>query len=255
MNPREDKTIFQQKKTIAWHDVDANGRLKLSALAVFLQEASMTHSQQLGFGYRFMDEQDALWMLRSMHAKIYQYPVWNQNIKIETWHKNYQGLRALRDFLITDENGNQLIAVSSVWMVIDTKTRRPLRLAMLDQFKDSAKMTDVLPEFKCTQSTQPESFETLRTVRFSETDLYGHLNNARYFEWLADELEGRYPDHKPIESFEMQFKHECRQNEKIQLNGSYSMDSFQLKGTKPQNGKSMFESCLVFSAQKASVKI
>ncbi len=102
-------------------------------------------------------------------------------------------------------------------MVIDTKTRRPLRLTMLDQFKSSAKMVDVLSEFKCAQSTQPESFETRRTVRFSETDLYGHLNNTRYFEWLADELEGRYPDHRLIESFEMQYKHECRQMKKSSL--------------------------------------
>lgn len=244
-----DKTIFQQKRSIAWHDVDAKGRLKLSALAVFLQETSWIHSQQLGFGYEFMDGQDALWVLRSIRAKISHYPKWNQSIKIETWHNNYQGLRALRDFLLTDENGNKLIAVSTDWIVINTKTRRPLRLDMLDQFRESAKMIDVLPEFKCRQSAHHEQFEAFRKVRFSETDLYGHLNNTRYFEWLADELEDRYPDHPLIQSFEMQFKNECLQNDQIRLDGSYSMDSFMLKGTKPKNGKAMFESCLVFSPQ------
>lgn len=243
----EDKVILKQKKTTGWHDVDAKGRLKLSSLAVFLQEAAWMHSQQFGFGYEFMDAQNALWVLRSIHAKIYRYPKWNQTISIETWHKNYQGLRALRDFLITDESGNKLIAVTSDWMVIHKKTRRPLRLDMLDQFSDSAKMIDVLPEFECRQSAQREQFEAVRTVRFSETDLYGHLNNTRYFEWLADELEDRYPEHPLIESFEMQFKHECRQNDQIRLDGSYSKDSFALKGSNGETRKPMFESCLVFS--------
>lgn len=66
---------------------------------------------------------------------------------------------------------------------------------MLDRFQDSAKMTDMLPEFECRQSAPTERFEAYRTVRFSETGIYGHLNNTCYFEWLADELEHRYPDH------------------------------------------------------------
>jgi len=250
----EDKVILKQKKTIGWHDVDAKGRLKLSALAVFLQEAAWIHSQQLGFGYDFMDSQNALWVLRSIHAKIYRYPKWNQSLSIETWHKSYQGLRALRDFLLTDESGNKLIAVTSDWMVIHKKTRRPLRLDMLDHFAESAKMIDALPEFECNQSAQGEQFEVLRNVRFSETDLYGHLNNTRYFEWLADELEDRFPDHQLIESFEMQFKHECRQNDQIRLDGSYSKDFFALKGSNPENEKSIFESCLVFSPSQQSNK-
>lgn len=254
MNFTINKSIFQQHINIAWHDVDAKGRLKLSALAVFLQEASWMHAQQLGFGYDFMDSQNALWVLRSIHAKIHRYPKWNQTIKLETWHKSYQGLRALRDFLLTDENGNKLIAVASDWMVIHKKTRRPLRLEMLDQFRDSAKMIDVLHEFKCAQSAYSERFETLRTVRFSETDLYGHLNNTYYFEWLADELEDRFPDHPLIESFEIQFKHECRQSDHIQLVGSFCKDSFALKGLNQRNGKVAFESWLVFSPSPLSNK-
>jgi len=66
---------------------------------------------------------------------------------------------------------------------------------MLYQFQDSAKMTDVLSEFECWQSVPAEHFETFHANRISVTDLYGHLNNTRYFEWLANEPELRYPHH------------------------------------------------------------
>lgn len=227
---------------IAWQDIDANGKMTLRAFSNFLQESAWRHANEAGFGYHFLQQFGAVWVLTAIRFQLDQYPAWNDTIFLTTWHKGYKGVIASRDFEMQNQHGQKIATASTDWIIINYETRRPLRPNILAPFNDTALLKNALTEnFLTAEVPKKTTSKHQHIVHFSELDLNGHANNMRYFEWIANAFEPQNSNQLAFHQFEIKFVHECVLHDQIDMEIRQNSSTFYIDGKRQRDNKSVFE--------------
>lgn len=232
--------IASQPHYVYWHDTDVNGHMNFAALARYLQETAWQSAEQLGYGFEAAQGMNRIWALIRQWIKIYRFPKWKEKIIIETWPRGVDGFWALRDYYIKDEKGEILSGISSSWMLINTRSRRPEKPVVTE---------NVLPYIinlqalganapKIEYMGQKEMKDTHK-VRYSDMDLHGHVNNSRYVEWIFDAL-STFGLVKSFTSFQINHLAETLENEELDITVSAFEDSVFVKAEKSSDQRSVF---------------
>ena len=83
-------------------------------------------------------------------------------------------------------------------------------------------------------------------MRYSDTDINGHVNNTRYADFICDALElERLPENRFLAEMQIGYLAECRPGEYIDIQQAGTGDSRFVFGL-DEGGKSRFESALFF---------
>ena len=173
--------IFTKEFTIASCDLNTKGHARLTSMANFFQEVAYYHASELGLGYHEMKTRKTTWVLSRMRIHMKRYPVWNEQIKLETWPSGAERLFALRDFRVLDSKGEIIGMASTAWLIMDIDTHRLIRpKEMMEQFKmivHDVQMFDrpldkIAAPGECRLMKEHE-------VVFSDLDIVGHVNNAQ----------------------------------------------------------------------------
>lgn len=180
-------TFYTEQFTIRANEVDTSGNLTLKAICDFFQEVAGNNAKELNFDITDLQGQDLTWVLHRMDIQIKKYPKWRETITIETWPAAGDALRAYRNYRILDENGTELGCCLSYWMMINMKTRRPVRMPKEVLDTRLSKREHVLPvkSNKINPFEEPEMEQNF-VVRKSDLDMNEHVNNARFIEWLME---------------------------------------------------------------------
>lgn len=175
---------------VYWHDTDLNGSISFASIARYLQEAAWHSAESMGFGYNRAKTLGQFWVLVRQHIRMFNFPDWSDNLLIETWPRGVDGFFAFRDYYLKDIQGVTCGGVTSSWMIIDAKTRRPLKPEIVYDILpftiDELAVGHSAPRIECR-----DKVEVLgeRAVKYSDMDQNGHVNNAKYIEWIFDSLD------------------------------------------------------------------
>ena len=213
--------------TISSYDLNPKKQARLTTMANYFQEMAYHHAGQLGFGYDDLKEKQTYWVLSRMKIRINHYPVWDDQVKVETWHRGMERLFGLRDFRVMDQEGNLMGMASTAWLILDAQTRRPVRSneeVMQKNKGDESVFDDGLNKILL-----PEQLEVLnhRRVVYSDLDIVGHVNNVKYMEWCIDAVNRDMTGHE-IKELEINFTQEALLGDDIVINGALhsASDSF-----------------------------
>lgn len=214
---------FCQDISIPCYHTDANARLKPAAFMDFAQEIAYWAATELGFGYDTLHIHHTAWVLTRMHIHFAEPLKWRDNVTLYTWHKGAGGIFYLRDFVLTDQNGNSRITATSSWVVMDETTRRLVRPEELQSLLDPGmKVDDAIaePAPKIVVPKVPGMTEAgSHTVSYSDLDVNGHTNNARYVVWAMDCLPPEVTG-SPVKDLYINFIKETVPSDQVRL---YSM--------------------------------
>ena len=205
------KWIWTDEYFISSYEVDANGKASLPTLSKFMQETAYNHANHLEFGYHQLKEKNLFWVLSRLLIKIERYPKWGDKIQIRTWPSGVERLFAYRDFRVLTEQGTPIAAAVTAWLILDAQKRRPQRP---DELKDRIKL---LPNERALEE-RPAKIPGLSNpvegrffpVRYSDLDLYNHVNNAKYIEWILDSFPGEMHREFSVTEFEINFLSEAK---------------------------------------------
>lgn len=215
---------FTKEFTISSYDLNPRGQARLTTIANYFQEMAYHHANQLGFGYNDMNQRHTLWVLSRMRIRIKRYPVWDDRVSVETWHKGMDRIFGLRDFRVRDQAGEVLAVASSAWLILDRETRRPVRPDTDVLHKGRGK--DSVFEEKLGKIQLPDQMKkmTRRQVQFSDLDIVGHVNNVKYMEWCLDGIMSAQYLEREIRELEINFMHEARLGDRIGLSVTEAPD-------------------------------
>jgi medium-chain acyl-[acyl-carrier-protein] hydrolase len=200
------------------YEVDARGKVSLPTICKLMQETAYRHAHHLGFGYHQLKEKNLFWVLARLLIKMYQYPQWGETVQIRTWPSGVERLLAFRDFLILNEQGARLGAAGSAWLMLDVEKRRPQRP---DELRDRIKLLPAERALEERPGKIPPLSEfhpgTFFPVRYSDLDLYNHVNNAKYIEWILDSFPGNLHREFEVAVFAINFLSETKIGDEVAI--------------------------------------
>ena len=222
--------VFEQKVAVTADLVDCFGRCKASTLLYFAQEAAGDHCRLLRLDCDALAEKNLFWAVIRTHVKVNQLPMLGQNLTVKTWPLPTTRTAFPRAVVLCDEAGKELVHILSLWVLMDKTSR-----AMVLPGKSGVEVNGLLTgnELAAPGSILPRVGENtqLRTVRFSELDRNGHMNNTRYLDWTADLLTASFHKDHPVKEFTVCYLSEAVENQQIEL--TYGMENagvFQVDG-------------------------
>lgn len=210
---------LSRRITIPCYDTDSLWRLKPTSFMNYCQEAANNHATILGFGYDDLIATRTAWVLSRFHIEFLKQPKWRQDVTFETWHKGLNRIFFVRDFMMKDENGEELVKATSSWLVLNLDTRRLVRnCALTDNGTECHDNAIEQPADKVVFPSDAEAEMVMEhKVGYSDVDMLGHTNNAMYMQWAMDAVGYDITSVRDVKSLTINFNHEVKAGETVRL--------------------------------------
>jgi len=219
METNDKKTV--QKLTIPSYATDVAHYLKPDAFMDLAQEIANVSADSLGFGFDDLQRYGTAWVLSRFEAHFLQMPRWRDPVELQTWHKGFEGPFYVRDFRMTGVDGKVAVAATSSWLILDMATRRLLRREHLEgRLPLDTICTDSAVDAPCGKVILPrEGFEEMaeHKVVYSDVDMVGHTNNAKYVVWAVDCLDFEEMASRRLRSLRINFNKETRPGDVVEI--------------------------------------
>ena len=215
-------SVFQAQFSIDGTLTDCFGRLKPSSILYLVQEVAGKHCQILDLDWDTLASRRMFWAIIRHRVQITRLPGKGETITVETWPMPTTRVSFPRSVVAYDSFGNELFRSISLWVLMDLDNR-----TMVLPGKSGVDVPGLLrgSELAPPNSLAPValSAKTERTVRFTDLDLNGHMNNCRYMDWVCDLLPSGFHHGHPMKEFTLCYLAEAREGDGLQLH--WELDS------------------------------
>ncbi len=183
------QALYEKRFLLGTGDCDLNGAWKPASLLEAVQKATNEHCQSLRMWYNDLTERNLSWVISRTDIQTERYPKLGETVLIRTYMKGRSSFFCPRYSLIVDERGAVAARVGSLLMLVDRTTRKAVLpedrgLAIPDaaDLEPSVKIT--LKRFQLEGDKQTSEY----TPQYADMDINGHVNSARYADWLCNAL-------------------------------------------------------------------
>jgi medium-chain acyl-[acyl-carrier-protein] hydrolase len=215
----EPKPVWIEETTVKTYETDFQGRWKPSCLLQNLTHAASAHAAHLGFDYPGMLERDMVWVLSRLKMRFIEHPGIGEKVVIKTWPKGIQQrLFFMRDFDLRSGDGQPLAAATFAWLLINPIARRILPPSALGgSIPDNGGMfaLDEPLEKIAIPGGMDEKIGV--EARYSTIDLLGHVNSARYVDWICDCFAKEEHQDRQFDWLQLNYVNEIRPGERLSI--------------------------------------
>jgi acyl-ACP thioesterase len=163
-------------------DCAPTGRVRLDALARFVQDIAYADADDVGMG------RTTAWVVRRTRMRVARFPRFGEHLELATFCSGTGRMWAERRTSIAGDGAGE-VEVVSIWVHLDPASGRPVPLTEeeLAVWGESAAGRKVTARLR---HPAPETTDDSFSWRFrhTECDLAGHVNNAAYLQPLEEEL-------------------------------------------------------------------
>jgi len=200
--------VFEQVVAPGFADCAPSGRIRLDALARWLQDVAYADVAEAGLAAA------AVWVVRRTRIRVRRFPRFGEKFLLSTFCSGLGRMWAERRTTVSLLGGDAgEVEAVSLWVHLDPEEWRPAGLSQreIDVYGPSAggrRVTARLrhPAPDGVADASPWSF------RATELDIAGHINNAAYWQPLEEELLGG-EEPSGIDA-EIEFRTPCQPGEK-----------------------------------------
>ena len=240
------QAIFEKNFLVRTTDVDYADHCRPSAILGFFQEMAVDHAEDLNISRDYLLENyHAVWLLARLWYQLDRPLLVGEELTFRTWHRGPDKLYVYRDFQILSQ-GQEIGRAVSVWIVADVDNRKILRPEHVENIVASP-IPEQLPDRTLKLIHSPKLLEPAyeKTVRWSDVDLNGHMNNTKYADAAMDafameELSGHF-----LAELQLNYSQECAPGEKIMMSRCPVEDRWYVEGM-GADGVRRFETLLKF---------
>jgi acyl-ACP thioesterase len=174
--------VFARRRAVRGTDVNASGRLRLDALARYLQEAAEDDLADAGWRESYG------WVVRRCAVAVAGYPRLGQRLRVRTFCSAIGPRWAERTTTLADGE-RELVRATAVWVAVDVGTGQPCPLGPEFQrvYGPSAAGRSVSARLSHPRPAEPSGGEPW-PLRAADFDAFGHVNNAVHWAAVEDVL-------------------------------------------------------------------
>jgi len=217
---------FTKEFEVGSFQVHPNGKIRLFSFADLLQEIAWRHADSGDFGRNLLETKQ-MWVLSRLEIWVIEFPSWGDQLRVFTGGRGAEKLFAFREFLVWDQNSKVVARAMSSWLLLNSETKRIQKpdLVLPPELFDPSKAPEWQPE-KLAVIGEVLAQDQL-VVRYSDLDLYQHVNNTSYIRWVEDFLAERAIFPKRIS---INYLSECLSGDKVDLILYKSENQFFVEG-------------------------
>lgn len=177
---------------------------------------SEAQNRNLGIDHNVLGEQGLGWVVTSYSMKVNRMPRVDELITVTTRGTSYNRFFAFREFWVVDADGQELVKIDSIWVLMDEVKRKITTISpeVVSQYESEAvKKVPRLP-----RPTAPEAViaEKNYQIRYNDIDFNGHVNNSRYLEWIVDTLPMTFLEQHNPRTIDIRFENEVVYGQTVQ---------------------------------------
>ena len=165
-------------------ECDPAGFLRTSGLLRFAQDCAWIHSESLGFDREWYASRGLWWVVRCVDLQVEVATQLGATLHVTTQVAAWRRVWARRRTDVAGPDGSRVAFVHTDWVLTDARGM-PTRVP-----RDVESVFGGLGTFTPARVTLPAvpdgALETRFTVREHDLDPMGHVNNARYVDWLEE---------------------------------------------------------------------
>ena len=208
---------FEKTNTASMNDVAFCGYALPSQIMSIFQEAVTEHTAILGVDApSILKKINAKWVIARVRFEFDGKLSVGDGYTVSTWPLKAGPLRFGRTFVLQKQS-KAIAKAFTEWCLIDADTNEVLRSAVLTMPVDEY-LTDkgVDGKFSGAKADCPSPVYT-RTVRPSDLDINGHVNNVTYIKFALDCMSAEELKNTDIKSFEMYYLCQCFEGQTLEL--------------------------------------
>lgn len=229
------------QQTVQSGSIDGKCRATIMSFLSLAQDLASSHYGTGGRSIPHLQKEGFTWVVTKQHFEVREYPLWLDCYKAVTWAKKPRGPFCYRNFAYSyaedgkydtvddafadqvakggsygqmpaglsetaDAAAQPFFTGSSLWMVLDLSTGRPVK--MTDELMGSLQFCeDSVPGEEMIKIHDPEewTFGHEFTPTNLDIDLNGHVNNLAYDRWILSFLPEKAYAGKLVKAIDMYF--------------------------------------------------
>ncbi|MBN2619013.1 MAG: hypothetical protein JXR64_11940 [Spirochaetales bacterium] len=227
---------------------ECDGKMKLTPAAVLdlFQETAGRHCvpHQID-SPSLLKKENKTWVLSGLSVEFNKYPIWPENVDVETWAKSLTGFKALRDYSIKNSQGEIVVNGSSTWALLDMSRRRPCKIDLLDLSMEIDTGRNAIDSSNIKIDSNNVFSECIISeicVTSSNIDVNEHVSNIEYVNWIYQFIPNSFIQNKEISFMNIMYKGEALLNDNLILETSLNSNSGLHKFINKENG---MELCII----------
>lgn len=186
--------VFTTRRRVRLGDVAPSGRVRVDALARYLQDIARDDSTDSGL------PNPMAWVVRRTAIEVVRAPVFQEHLELATWCSGVGGRWAERRTTLRGEHGG-VVETATIWVHVDPASGRPARLGpeFAALYGDTAAGRKV--DARLRHASEPPPGTPLRAWpwRATDFDVLAHVNNAAYAAVLEEALGA---DGRPVDALD-----------------------------------------------------
>ena len=207
--------LFTREREVRLGDADVRGRLRLDALACYLQDVANYDAREA------LGDDASAWVVRRTIVDVFAWPRLAEVVSLTTFLGGVGGRWAERRTSLRGRGvSGGSVECASLWVHIDMKTGMPAALppsfvpiygAVYGGRKVSGRLGLPAPPAEVVAGARPWS------LRASDLDVMGHVNNAAYWSFVEDVLALDRAAAAPPVRFELEYKNSIEPDDEVSL--------------------------------------
>lgn len=217
------KHAFQKEYLIPAFATDRFDRLKLSQILNYIQQIAGDHCVLLGAHREALLKKDLFWAVIRHRVQITRLPRANEILTVQTWPMPTTRTAFPRSTVAYDAQGNECFRAISLWVLMDAKSRAMVLPGKTDVTVNGALLGGELA-VPGSIVPRPLANSHSRTVRYTDLDVNGHMNNCRYLDWVSDTLPSPFHQGNLPAEFTVCYLSEATEGETLKLDWELADD-------------------------------
>lgn len=214
MELQRDARTFEMEHLLTYYECTDTGHPSLSMILSMMTLVSDAHSDALGMDTATIQKTGGAWVITEYDGELAsQQPHNGEKVILGTKAIAYNRFFALREFyMMDDQKQYQYAHFQAMFVFMNLQKRRLMSIpAELIQPFQSPRENHLPRLANPAEISGAVTGARQYQVRYFDIDVNHHVNNARYFDWLLDPLEGKFLRTHRVKRVVIKYQHEVQE--------------------------------------------